>query len=93
MKRKIVIPFLIALGVLFLFNPHDKSGYVSWVKDEMKEDAGFLTYLISPVVDHSTKKHNFGLFTVYKTDFSEDDRLMAVGILNNYIWIKGLPKE
>ncbi len=94
MKRKSTLIIIAAtIAFLLLFNPTNKSEYVSWVKEEMKSDAGFLVWIIGPIIDSSTTKQNYGLFTVYKTEFAEDDKLLAVGVLNNYIWLKGLPKE
>ncbi|MFE8698004.1 DUF4359 domain-containing protein [Cytobacillus sp. FJAT-53684] len=97
MKKGYVLSLLILILVLFAAtsNP-SKSDYVAWVKEGIQEEEGFLLGMISgPLLNGYTTKKSYGVFTVFETsiDKNDEDKLVAIGLLNNFIWIKGFPED
>lgn len=97
--RKFYITALIC-GILLMFalttNPHSKSDYADWVKEQISEEEGaFFGWIGGSIVNAATEKKNMGIFTIYETKFSEndEDRIVALGIFNNFIWIKSIPES
>lgn len=93
MKKKYY--FLITLLIVVLFaltsNP-SKDDYVSFVKDESGD--GLLGMITGPITDSFTTKRNYGVFSLYETkyDEKEEEKLLAVGLFNNFIWVNN-PEE
>ncbi|WP_453992071.1 DUF4359 domain-containing protein [Bacillus nitroreducens] len=98
MKKRYI--FAIIIGFMLLFttttNPSSKYDYVNWVKEQISEENGILLgWLGGTVVNSETTKKNMVLFTLYETKIGKEDneKLVAIGILNNFIWIKGFPED
>ncbi|TYS66388.1 DUF4359 domain-containing protein [Bacillus infantis] len=97
MKKEYIIGlFLLIFFLLAMVSNPSKSDYVSWVKEGIQEEEGVFIGLISgPFLNSYTTKKDFIIFTVYSTSFGEkeSEKLVAVGILNNFIWLKGISEE
>lgn len=98
MKKRYIVA--IVLGFILLFtsttNPSSKYEYVDWVKEQISEEGGILLgWLGGTVVNAETTKKNMVVFTLYETKFGkeDEDKLVALGIFNNFIWIKGFPED
>ncbi|WP_019416264.1 DUF4359 domain-containing protein [Paenisporosarcina sp. TG20] len=94
MKKKYY--FIITLLIVVLFaltsNP-SKDDYVSFVKDESND--GLLGMITGPITDSLTTKKNYGVFSLYETkyDEKEEEKLLAVGLFNNFIWVNNPEEE
>ena len=40
-----------------------------------------------PIIDSFTIKKNYGVFSLYETEFEKEEKLVAVGSLNIFFWI------
>lgn len=74
----------------YLTNP-SKNDYVSFVKQELvNEEQQFAAMIGGPIIDATTTKKNYGLFTIYKTQYNEKDRerMRAIGLFKQFVWLK-----
>jgi len=90
MKIQYFLAIALLIVVLFALtsNP-SKDDYVAFAKNEITEEAGGFVGMISgPFINSYTTAKNYGLFSLYETKVEEDEeKLMAVGLFNNFIWI------
>ncbi len=89
-KRYIIFLTLFVLCFFAVISNPSKEEYVSFVKEEIAgEGHPFMGMFSGPFINAFTKKQNFGLFTLYETQFDETkgDYLKAVGFLNNFYWV------
>ena len=88
MKKYFILTIVLIVVLLaFTFNP-SKDQYVSFVKEEISDNSGKLLGMVSgPIIDSFTIKKNYGVFSLYETEFEKEEKLVAVGFLNNFFWI------
>ncbi|MGW6384937.1 DUF4359 domain-containing protein [Peribacillus butanolivorans] len=90
MKKQYMISIALLLIILFasVSNP-SKTDYVSFVKEEISNEAGgFFGMISGPIINSFTAKKNFGLFSIYETRVEgSKEKLLAVGLFNNFIWL------
>lgn len=92
MKKRflILISLLLFLLIASLTNP-TKDDYVSFVKEELvKEEQQLIAVFAGPFIDAYTTKQNFGIFSIYNTQFSKKEKqpIKAIGLFNQFIVIK-----
>lgn len=88
MKKYFILTILLLVVLLaFTFNP-SKDQYVAFAKEEISDNKGKLLGMVSgPVIDSFTVKKNYGVFSLYETEFEKEDKVVAVGFLNNFYWV------
>ena len=88
MKKYFILTILLIVVLLaFTFNP-SKDQYVTFVKADISDNSGKLLGMVSgPIIDSFTIKKNYGVFSLYETEFEKEEKLVAVGFLNNFFWI------
>ncbi|MFI8496489.1 DUF4359 domain-containing protein [Peribacillus butanolivorans] len=96
MKKQYIISIALLLIILFATasNP-SKTDYVSFVKEEISTEAGgFFGMISGPFINSFTTKKNFGLFSIYETRVEGNkEKLVAVGLFNNFIWLQTLERS
>lgn len=88
MKKYFILTILLIVVLLaFTFNP-SKDQYVTFAKEEVSDSKGKLLGMVSgPIIDSFTVKKNYGVFSLYETEFEKEEKMVAVGFLNNFFWI------
>lgn len=99
MKKRYLVGSIIGILVLLLviLNP-SQDRYVAWVGDRLTEEKGILTnigvdYVAKPIINTSTTKKDFFLFTVYHTNLLSDKDMITLGIMNQFVPIKSIAYE
>jgi hypothetical protein len=90
--RPLNVLILVIIFILFgaaITNPK-KEAYVNWIKEEAIEtssnsiEKGVVALLGTPIIQSSTKTHNYIFCTVYETTLGSD-KIKVLGIYNNFI--------
>jgi len=93
MKKRYWLLLLLCFAIMIsiVTNPSDKDEYAEWVGDQIKQEEGPLLGLLGgSLIKMGTTKKDFVLFTLYETKYSNNTEkaLLAIGIFNNFIWLK-----
>lgn len=68
-----------------------KFAYISWMKEQLMAnqssgvlEKGFVTLFGTTLFENTTTNSNYGIFSIYKTEFN-GDKMTTIGIFNNFV--------
>jgi hypothetical protein len=89
--KSMAIAFAVLAVVLFGTNPTQEE-YVSWLKQQViNEHAGdgfgraLMSILGGPVLNWSTSREDFRLFSIYQTDLGNGAKINVLGLVHHFL--------
>ncbi|SJZ59552.1 hypothetical protein [Selenihalanaerobacter shriftii] len=95
MKKSIII-LCIAVLVLYITNPTPVE-FSNWLDEEISKqtedsnilEKGLANLIEKPLIKSSANHKNYYLFTVFKVENKYYNEIVVIGVLDNFIKIKG----
>jgi len=81
-KILIISGFIILFFLLAMSTNPTKEDYVHWISSQVKEENWIVGAISGPIFRELSKEKDFIAFTIFETQFDEDEKMISLGAFN-----------